>query len=113
MASFSARDRVEAVGLLWRFWSDGEWAHSLTSSRGHSDGEDSRQGDLTAKRWPELGFSDLRRETEVLGAQGCLGEVWGISLNARETKKCQERCSLGLGSVLYAGEIDSSRWWLT
>ena len=112
-ALLPACDRSGAVGLLWRFWSDGELGHSLTGSGEHSGGEDSRRGDSTAKRWPELGFSDLSCETEVLRAQGCLGDVWGISLYARETRKRQAQDSLGLGWVLYAGEFDSSLWWLT
>ena len=74
-ALFPACDRAEVAGQLLRFWSNGEWAHSLTGSRGHSGGEDTCRGDLTAKRRPELGFSDLRRETEVLGAQGISGKL--------------------------------------
>ena len=72
----------------------GELGHSLTGFREHSGGEDSRRGDSTAKRRPELDFSDLRCETEVLGVQGCSREVWGISMELTECKEGQEK-SLG------------------
>ena len=77
-ASLPVSGGTKAAGLLQGVWSDGGFGGSLTGSKEHSGGKDSRRGDSTAQRWLELGFSDLRCETMVLGAQGCLGESWGI-----------------------------------
>ena len=77
--SLPTRDRAEATGLLQRFWSDGELGHSLMGSREHSGGKDSCRGVSTAKRWPEMGSSGLKRETEVLLGSGMLGEdAWDL-----------------------------------
>ena len=73
------RVRAEAAGLLRRLWSDRELGHSLVGSREHSGGEDSHRGVSTAKRWPEMGSSSLKRETEVFLGSGMLGEdAWDL-----------------------------------
>ena len=78
-ASLPARVGVEAAGLLRRLWSDRELGHSLAGSKEHLGGEDSRRGVSTGKRWPEMGSSGLRRETEVFLGSGMLREdAWDL-----------------------------------